>query len=267
MTPTNPRQSEPEISLVIPAFEEVERLPPFLSELAQAVADNFPMGRIEILVVDDGSSSTASTRMASEVAKVAEYFHFVKPMLRLAQNQGKGGAVYSGWNTVGKETRWVAFVDADGAVSAEETVRLLTLAFDLPVGESHVAFFALRDMKNRHSVRRTVVRGILGRVFAGCVKALMNLPVADTQCGLKIVPNKVFAEIQASLTEMRFCFDIELTALMVRAGVEIRGIPIAWEESPGSKVRLGSAIRMLFSLLAIRSRLAFSEPMRSSRRS
>ena len=63
---------------------------------------------------------------------------FVRPLL-VQNNQGKGGAIYSGWDTASlDEFRWVAFVDADGAITPEETLRFLNLATEENEQKKHV---------------------------------------------------------------------------------------------------------------------------------
>ena len=48
--------------------------------------------------------------------------HRVKAILDVTENSGKGGAVLHGWRQ-SRSSRWLAFVDADGAVSANEVYR------------------------------------------------------------------------------------------------------------------------------------------------
>lgn len=256
MKPPSPTSKPPpSLLLVIPAFDEVQRLPPFLEELSDEIAASEHAGNVELLVVDDGSPEAAGQAMAAQVESVRRNHQFLRPILRLAENQGKGGAVYSGWNQAHDETRWLGFVDADGAVAANEVMRLLESLFADDAASPAPALFALRDVSDRSAVQRTVIRGLLGRIFALCVQTLFSLPVRDTQCGLKFVPNSAFREFRGKLVERRFCFDVELASWLVRTGVPITGVPIKWKESPGSKIRFSSAVQMIFSLLALRFRL------------
>ena len=257
---SNSASPPPSVMLVVPAYEEERRLPPFLTLLAEEVSTEFPPGTVEILVVDDGSSAPAAEAMAKAVAELGREYPWVRPIHQLPVNSGKGGAVYAGWGIANPATTWLAFVDADGAVSAAETVRLIRLAVDLPTKEPRTAIFALRDTGNREAVKRTLIRGLLGQVFRQFVRSLFNLSIPDTQCGLKLVPQASYQKIRPRLTEKRFCFDVELTALLERKGVEIKGVPIRWEESPGSKVRFGSALKMLLSLASIRYNLGVRTP-------
>lgn len=242
-----------DLLLVIPAFEEAERLPRFLTELAESLAAGGLGSRVTVTVVDDGSSPDQAEGMAACVREVAARHPFVTPILRRDANLGKGGTVYAGWDTAAPATTWLGFVDADGAVAAGEVVRLAREVVESSVEDG--ALYAVRYPAPADFVERRPLRGVLGRVFALLVRILFGFPLRDTQCGLKFVPAEVFRSFRGALTEFRFCFDVELTHHLLRCGVPIRARPIRWQESPGSKVRLSSAARMFLSLLALRRRL------------
>ena len=87
------------------------------------------------------------------------------------------------------------------------------------------------------------------------MKCLFNIPVKDTQCGLKCIPLKAYHEIRTRLTERRFVFDVELASLLIRKKYQLEQVAIDWQESPGSTVKISSAFRMAASLLVIRLRL------------
>jgi glycosyltransferase involved in cell wall biosynthesis len=243
------------VQLVVPAFNESGRLPGFLRSLCEAVAGSPPVAAgSRVLVVDDGSGPVEREAMAEAVAGLAGEFPFLAPPLQLGSNRGKGGAVYAGWDAAPEGVEWLAFVDADGAVSAGETVRVLGMCLAADGGPGpQEALFAVRDPAVA-AVERTPARRVLGRVFARVVRVLFRFPLRDTQCGLKAVPARVFRQVRPALSEFRFAFDIDLTARLLEAGVLIREVPIAWHESPGSKVRPLSAARMLWSALRLWAR-------------
>ena len=81
------------------------------------------------MTVDDGSGPEEAEKMESLVSDLQNSYDFLLDPLLVQKNQGKGGAIYSGWDTADVDDfRWVAFVDADGAISSEETLRFLSLA-------------------------------------------------------------------------------------------------------------------------------------------
>lgn len=233
--------------LVVPCFRERDRLPSFLPALCNALtASGLP---VRVRVVDDGSGAEQQAWLENYVRELQSQY----PLLDAAQlnpaNAGKGGAVYSGWRKAEGADR-LAFVDADGAIPPDEVVRLLSI----PAAATE-AVYAVRTGENDTVVERTLARGIAGKVFRFLVRRMFRFPVPDTQCGFKIVPAAAWQGISAALRETRFCFDVEMTARLLAAGITIHSVPISWRESPGSRLGAGSAWNMFQSLRQLRKTL------------
>ncbi|MGI8602137.1 MAG: glycosyltransferase [Verrucomicrobiales bacterium] len=238
------------ILLVIPAYHESGRLPNFLPELCEAVAGSGLM--MDILVVDDGSGAAEQDRLEEWLGSLRERHPFLAPMHRLPVNQGKGGAVYAGWE-LATHHHWLAFVDADGAVPPAEVIRVARLTNDPNLMDK--AIFAVRVSGAGRTVKRTISRRITGLVFRWLVRLLFDVPVPDTQCGYKIVPAPAYRSVRSHLVEKRFCFDVELGSLLTRSGCRIVAVPIDWHESPGGKVHPWAVREMFTSLMRLRRRL------------
>ena len=114
--------------MVIPAYNEAQRLPAYLSEVV-AYFD----GRgepYEVIVVDDGSEDETAARVLE-----AQAIHQAVTLHRLAENRGKGFAVRAGMRAARGDLRLMA--DADGATPIAEVKRLETViqaGADLAVG-------------------------------------------------------------------------------------------------------------------------------------
>ena len=244
------------ILLVIPCYKEGSRLPEFLNGLCETFKDSdIPLS---IMTVDDGSGPQEAALMTSLIGKLQKEYNFLLDPILLKTNQGKGGAIYSGWDYANEDTfNWIAFVDADGAISPSETLRFLKGATS-DNAEKKICLWSVRVNEEGKSIKRTAIRNLLGNVFRIIVKCVFFIPVKDTQCGMKCIPLKAYREICNRLTERRFVFDVELAALLTRKGYALKQIPIDWQESPGSTVKLSSAIRMLISLFIIRIKLLFN---------
>ena len=232
--------------LVIPCYQESERLPRFLPGLLKALAGM----EVTIRVVDDGSSPDQQAWLTGFISELQA----TAPHLEAAQinpvNQGKGGAIYSAWDTPGG-AELLAFADADGAVPAEEVARLLREAISQPAR----AVFAVRTGENGTRVARALHRRIAGAVFRRLVRRLFHFPLPDTQCGCKIIPTAPYTAFRSRLVERRYTFDVELTWHLLSHGTEITSLPVHWSERPGSHLRAGSVIAMFRSLRALRRRL------------
>jgi len=220
--------------LVIPCYRESTRLPPFLAELCLAME---ALGEVTVLVVDDGSgpAEAAATRAAIEALRPRH--PGLAPLLELPENLGKGGAVYAGWAVAAAEAQWLGFVDADGSCSAAETARLIQLARAMAAG-SRQALFASRVKMLGRSVERQFKRHLLGRVYATLVSEGLTIPVYDSQCGLKLVPQAAYQRIQTRLDVTGFAFDVDLMATLLASGTAVQEVPIDWHEEPGGKVHL-----------------------------
>jgi len=235
--------------LVIPAYHESRRLPGFLPGLCETLSKSGIS--VAVQVVDDGSGETEQQELDALIEGLRERHPFLRSLHRLGTNHGKGGAVYAGWD-LAKDEEWLAFVDADGAVPASEVVRLALMTdSDRAAGG---AIFAVRVSGAGRTVTRTLSRRITGRVFRWLVHGLFEIPVPDTQCGLKFVSAARYRDVRPHLREMRFCFDVELTCVLLHEGVNILAVPIDWHESPGGKVHPRAIVEMIASLRRLRRR-------------
>lgn len=227
------------VHLVVPCFNESGRIGAFLPELCKAVEE---LGGVEVLVVEDGSSAEEQAQMVELISKWRQEHPCLRPPLLLPENRGKGGAVYSGWSQA-KSEAWLGFVDADGSCPAGEVVRLIRHA-RRDRGSSR-AYFASRVKMLGRRVERLFKRHLLGRIYATLVSELLRIPVYDSQCGLKLVPQRAYEAIQGRLTVHGFAFDVDLLVALLDAGTDVEEFPIDWFEIPGGKIRLiRDSIRM-----------------------
>ena len=237
------------ILLIIPCYNESGRIGPFLSELCAFVE---PLGEISILVVEDGSNPEEQSRLSDLVHATREKYPFIREPLLLSSNLGKGGAVYAGWQAHQSE-EWLGFVDADGACSASETMRLARLL--IAAQTSVDAIFASRIQMLGHRIQRHLHRHIIGRIYATIVAMLLDIPVHDSQCGLKFVRRSAYARVSPTLEVRDFGFDIELMAALTDSGATIEEVPIDWHEVRGGKLRLfRDALCMFNDVLQVRVR-------------
>ena len=247
---TPPASGAADFLLVIPAFEESGRLPAFLNALAAELAPQ-PF-RSEILIVDDGSGVADRERLLRAVESVREEYECVLEPLLLLKNCGKGAAILAGWRHR-PDARWLAFVDADGAITAAEVRRVFEMIF--AGKDPDVCVFGTRIKMLGRVVARSALRHFIGRIFASMVGSLIDPRVYDTQCGFKIIPRRAFDAIEPLVVETGFAFDVELMCALLDCGFRIEEVPIDWADVPGSKVSIvGDALRMFFSLLKIRAR-------------
>lgn len=241
--------AESDFLLVIPAHEEQHRLPSFLNDLVEALADA-PF-TVLVQIVDNGSSATARSQMAQSVAAISGKGS-VKLRSILAQSaKGKGSAIQSGW-AADSAAPWLAFVDADGAVPAREVRRLLTLAHESRAPESIDSVIAIRARHGGHAVRRHGLRAAASLAFALGIGMLFRARFDDTQCGCKIVSRSAWNKISGACREAGFLFDLELLLRLRQTQAVIREIEIDWMEKSGGHFHL---LRDGFGILRQAARL------------
>jgi len=249
--------SAPDVSLVIPAYRERDRLPALIARLTE-LALVAPRPVIEVVVVDDGSPAAhvdAERASAGEAARqlaAAGAPHAVR-FIALDRNRGKGAAIRAGWSEADPRASWLGFVDADGAVGAAEALRLAAIAAGDPPADV-VAATRIRMAGRR--IERSLVRHLQGRVFATFVEELFHLGFYDTQCGAKLFRANRLRPILPRLREDRWLLDVEVLALLSREGSVFVEEPIDWCDPGGSKVIPGlDPLKMAFGLWRMRRRL------------
>ncbi len=232
----------PDLSIVIPAFNEEARLGPTLRDYVAYCRRT--RRHTELIVVDDGSldrTSVVVNTLESEFPEVR--------LIRLAENHGKGHAVRSG--VVNAQGKLVLFADADGATPLSEIERLeaaIADGADVAIGSR-----ALQDTRVRVDAR--LYRRVIGRIFHGLVETLTVSGVKDTQCGFKLFRGPVAHDLFSRMRIQGFSFDVEVLMMAQRRGYRIAEVPVNWAHQPGSKVNLvtDSAV-MLRDLFVIRGR-------------
>ena len=232
----------PDLSIVIPAFNEEARVGPTLRDYVAYCRNG--ARRVELIVVDDGSldrTSVVVNALASEFPEIR--------LIRLAENHGKGHAVRSG--VVNAQGKLVLFADADGATPLPEIERLeaaLAAGADVAIGSR-----ALHDTGVKVNAR--LYRRLIGRTFHGLVETLTVPGVKDTQCGFKLFRGPVAHDLFSRMRIRGFSFDVEVLMMAQRRGYRITEVPVNWTHQPGSKVNLlTDSARMLWDLFVIRGR-------------
>ncbi len=246
-----------QVLLVIPCYRESIRVRPFLGDLCQTFAGQDQVA-VEILLVDDGSGEKEAARLRAVVDEFRGRHPFVREMMAIPENAGKGGTIYAGWAAHhGQE--WLMFADADGSISAREVLRLMHLARQ--DGSPTRAWFASRVVMLGRRVERMWYRDIMGQVFHWAVNLMLGLPAHDTQCGCKLVPRSAFEAARPSLSLHGFAFDLDLLLGLQDAGCEVVEVPVDWHEEAGGKIRLfRDSWRMLSDVWGLRKKRRASKP-------
>lgn len=227
--------------LVVPCYKESSRLPKFLPLLSERLAAaGLP---VFIQVVDDGSPAPEPAVLAEFVAKQARSNPRIRPLLAYVPNRGKGYAIRAGWEVCPTEIPWLGFVDADGAVPAEEVERVIRQLLQSPLPR---VVAAVREHQEGAIVKRHPVRHLGSRAFQQWVKLWHHLPIRDTQCGLKFFPADLYRRRAGQWRQSRYAFDLELLLEARRQSLAIEAVPVCWQEQAVSRLHLPAALRLFW---------------------
>ncbi len=215
----------PKISIIIPAYNEGERLP---STLKSQLAYLHDLGlEAEFIVVDDGSSD--NTAALAEQCLAGEK----SQVLVQAKNEGKGSAVRRG--VLASEGEYILISDADGSTPIQELARLLSIAqseeLSLVIGSRRIDPELLE-------IKQPWYRLLMGGVFIWLVQNFLGIPVADSQCGFKLLEGSFARAVFAQMQIDRFSFDVELLYLTQKHSYSFREVPVLWRDDARSTVNV-----------------------------
>ncbi|HZV02094.1 MAG TPA: dolichyl-phosphate beta-glucosyltransferase, partial [Planctomycetota bacterium] len=232
----------PALSLVIPAYDESQRLRATLGRV-DAFLREPPRSPVELVLVDDGSND--------RTLEIMREFAEGRPEIQVVANahRGKAFAVRSGMLAARGDV--VFFSDADLSTPLDESRRLLRA---LEKG-AHVAIGS-REGTGARREDEPFYRHLMGRGFNFLVQLMLVPGVRDTQCGFKMFSRQAARAIFSRLRRygpdapivkgpMVTAFDVEVLFLARKLGFKIAEVPVQWKHEVGSKVRpMLDAIRM-----------------------
>jgi dolichyl-phosphate beta-glucosyltransferase len=231
----------PQLSIIIPAYNEAKRILGTLETLQEYVAGN--RWQAEVIVVNDGSSD--------ETAEVVESYRSRWNVLQLIDNGGNRGKGFSVRNgALAAQGEIFLFTDADLSAPITEAPKLID---PIANGECDVAFGSRAVDRSLIGVHQSPFRETSGRIFNVFVQGLTGLPFKDTQCGFKAFRRSAARSLFERQTIMGFGFDPEILYIAKKRGLRLREIPVRWNHVEGTTVRfLRDSCLMFVDLLWIR---------------
>lgn len=227
-----------DLSVIIPAYNEAERLPSMLIDLRSFLKD-YELS-YEVIVVNDGSKDNT----VNVVKDFQKDFQNLR-LINNSENRGKGFAVRTGMLEAKGDVKM--FADADGATPFKE---VLKLSREIEKGNDVViASRAMKDSK----IKTSLFRKFRGRVFNFLVNNVLGLKLTDMQCGFKLF-NKKAADIIFSNQKLDgFAFDIELLFKAKKYGFSIKEVPVVWNNVEGSKVHpIRDPLKMFIAIFRVK---------------
>lgn len=233
--------AHPELSIVVPAYNESARIENALERVLSCVQEQG--WNAEVLVVDDGSTDNTAAIVQRWMEK-----HSNLHLIQNPGNRGKGYSVRNGLLQAAGEI--VMFTDADLSAPMEEAERLLAAIRD----GADVAIGSRWLDRTRQTIHQPLYRQFFGRCFNWITRTVMGLPFKDTQCGFKAFKRSAAQVIFRLQTIERWGFDPEILFIARKLGYEIREVPVTWGHDERSRISyLKDGLKMLEEMARIRS--------------
>ncbi len=228
----------PRLSVVIPAFNEAERLPRTLARVNAHLAGQGHA--YEIVVVDDGSTDGTAESARAEGGNALT-------LLRHHPNRGKGYAVRRGMLAAQGARRLMT--DADLSTPIEDLSRL-----EAAVAAGHDVAIGSRAVRGANvAVRQPWYREAMGRLFNRLVRLLVLPGLYDTQCGFKLFTAEAAEAAFGPAVLDGFSFDVEALFIARRRGLRIAEVPVTWRNDTATRVGLLRGGQAFLDLLRIRA--------------
>lgn len=236
----SPQEQTLQLSLVVPAYNEVKAITQTLVE-AQAYLAQKNL-TYEIIVAADGTDGTREA--VGELAKRDSRLRVIGSPERKGKGHGVRQAVLMARGTL------IGFIDADNKTPITELDKILPYfeqGYDLVIGS--------RSVKSAQILRRQPLYRRIGSIgFGYFMRTVTGIKgIIDTQCGFKFFKRIIALDLFQRQTIDGYMFDVELLYLAQKANYRIIQVGVLWRDDQDSRlVLVGGNIRNVIDVLKIR---------------
>lgn len=229
------QKTEQKASIIIPVHNQEEKISATLAKVKQVLSLVFL--DFELIVVNDGSIDNTLKVLKKEEQKSNSHLHIVSYM----PNRGKGYAVRKG--IMESSGDLVLYIDGDLEISPEaikdfvrelENYDLVIASKTHPLSEIHAP----------------ILRKFLSRTFNLLVRTIVDIPLKDTQAGLKAGNGRTLRMIFKNMLVNRFAFDVEMLTVATFLNLKIKEMPIAVNSNHGF-MKAREIVRMFIDVTSI----------------
>jgi dolichyl-phosphate beta-glucosyltransferase len=228
------------IAIVMPAFNEADRIEQTIRSVATYVATGARIG--PIVIADDGSvdgTAEVAMRAAAIVGLPIEVIAY--------PHRGKALTVRDAMLDLAPRvtTDYLMMLDADDEVRVDQLDRVTWSA------DPRMTYIARRvDLIDGMSgVRPTLIRRWMSTAMRLANRLLLGIDYPDTQCGFKLFPRSLVPDLFGQQRSTGWTFDAELLLIVDRVShLPIEQVPVVWVPRGVSKVRTAAVISSAFAM-------------------
>ncbi len=236
-----------DLSIVLPVYKEACRVEKTMDEVARFIK-GFD-GSAEAVLVVDGSPDESALIIEDYLQRHPE---LPFRLISYAFNQGKGFAVKTG--VLAAQGQLILMTDTDLSTPLRDYSKLLkgiAAGADIACGSRAVAGAEI-------GADPPLLRRLLSRVFNLLVRISGVHGIRDTQCGFKLFKAEAAKPIFEKMRIRAFAFDVELIARAKASDMRVVEIPVHWDYSGHSTVRVfSSGGKMLLDVFRLALRRVF----------
>jgi dolichyl-phosphate beta-glucosyltransferase len=228
--------SLPRIGVIMPAYNEAERIEKTLGSVARYLADGGNISRVYL--ADDGSTDRTIEVAEREAARLDVSLE----VLRLP-HRGKAWTVRTAMLQVAGSTDldYLLMLDADNELRIDQLDRVVW------ADDPRTVYIG------RRSRTITATTSPFRRVMSGVMRfgsaLLLGIHFRDTQCGFKLFPRAIAADLFGQQRSTSWTFDAELLLIAHRSGIPVHEVDVTWSPHGTSMIGPTAAISSAFGLL------------------
>jgi hypothetical protein len=223
-TSPNALSRQVEVSVVLPAYNEVEYLQPAVEKTIQTL-NQFTQS-YEVIIAEDGSTDGTAERAEELAQKIDEVRH-----IHREKRLGRGTAL----NNAFKQSKGgvLVYMDLDLATDLKylkPLVEAITVeGYDFSTGSR---------MMSESKAKRTLSRSISSKTYNFLVRHMLGSKLRDHQCGFKAFKREPLMSLLEKVEATHWFWDTEIMVRAYRQGYRIKEIPVEWKSGRGTKVNL-----------------------------
>lgn len=224
MTTSNSSIKTVQVSVVLPAYNEVDYLQPAVEKTIQTL--NQFTDSYEVIIAEDGSTDGTAER-AEEIAQKNQGVRHIHREKRL----GRGTALNNAFKQSSGQV--LVYMDLDLATDLKYLKPLVeaitTEGYDFSTGSRMLA---------ESRAERTFSRGFSSKTYNFLVRHMLGSKLRDHQCGFKAFKREPLMSLLDKVEATHWFWDTEILVRAHRAGFKIKEIAVEWKSGKDTKVNL-----------------------------